>query len=66
MVDTTSKNFQNETIQTIITIGEEKSIFERAIIEAFKQKRSKAIYEKLMIALDEIKFMVNDIKTNQN
>ena len=66
MVDTTSKNLQNETIQTIITIGEEKSIFERAIIEAFKQKHSKAIYEKLMIALDEIKFMVNDIKTNQN
>ena len=28
-------------------VNQEKSIFERAIIEAFKQKQSKAIYEKL-------------------
>lgn len=63
MVDT-SINITNQTIQTQITIGEEKSIFERAIIEAFKQKQSRAIYEKLTIALDEIKFMVNDIRTN--
>lgn len=65
MVDTASE-LRNQSIQTLITIGEEKSIFERAIIEAFKQKQSKSIYEKLSIALDEIKFMVNEINTNEN
>lgn len=50
--------------ESIISLVEEKSVFERAIIEAFKQKSSKAIYEKLNIALDEIKYIVADIKKN--
>jgi len=50
--------------ESIITLAEEKSVFERAIIEAFKQKSSRAIYEKLNIALDEIKYIVADIKKN--
>lgn len=50
--------------ESIINLVEEKSVFERAIIEAFKQKSSKAIYEKLNIALDEIKYIVADIKKN--
>ncbi len=50
--------------ESIITLAEEKSVFERAIIEAFKQNSSKAIYEKLNIALDEIKYIVADIKKN--
>ena len=54
-----------EANQTIITVGEDKSLFERAIIEAYKQKQSKNIYEKLSIALDEIKFMVDDIKKSK-
>jgi hypothetical protein len=54
-----------ETNQTIINVGEDKSLFERAIIEAYKQKQSKNIYEKLSIALDEIKFMVDDIKRSK-
>lgn len=45
-----------------ITEGEEKSIFERAVIEAFKQKTNKGIIEKLTIAYDEIKFLVKDTK----
>ena len=52
--------------ESIIMLGEEKYVFERAIIEAFKQKSSKAIYEKLNIALDEIKFIVADIKKNND
>jgi hypothetical protein len=56
--------------ESIINLGEEKSVFERAIIEAFKEKSSKLMYEKLTIALDEIKYIVADIKknnqTNQN
>jgi len=50
--------------ESIINLNEEKSVFERAIIEAFKEKTSKAIYEKLNIALDEIKYIVADIKKN--
>ncbi len=50
--------------ESIINLVEEKSVFERAIIEAFKQKSFKAIYEKLNIALDEIKYIVADIKKN--
>lgn len=47
-----------------VHIGEsdEKSIFERAIIEAFKQKNSKEMIEKLIIAMDEIKFNVKEIR----
>ena len=48
--------------ESIINLGEEKSVFERAIIEAFKEKTSKLMYEKLTIALDEIKYIVADIK----
>lgn len=44
-----------------IADGDEKSIFERAIIEAFKQKTNTGIIEKLTIAYDEIKFLVKDI-----
>src|SRR5689334_21218026 len=57
---------EDNNTNTTINISEEKSVFERAIIEAFKQKQSKLIYEKLAIALDEIKFMVNEIKKNLN
>ena len=43
-----------------------KTLFERAIIEAFKQTSNKLIIEKLTIAYDEIKFMVKDIQDIQN
>jgi hypothetical protein len=33
-----------EAKESIINIGEEKSVFERAIIEAFKEKNSKVNY----------------------
>lgn len=59
---TSSLNLNSDSGQTVINIGDEKSVFERAIIEAYKQKLSTHIYEKLAIALDEIKFMVNDIR----
>lgn len=49
-------------VDIAIAEGDEKSIFERAIIEAFKQKTNKGIIEKLTIAYDEIKFLVNDTK----
>lgn len=62
MVDNSSSTLNTST-NISINIGEEKSVFERAIIEAFKQKHSKQIYEKLTIALDEIKFMVNEISS---
>ena len=32
-----------ENKESIMNVGEEKSVFERAIIEAFKQKSSKVI-----------------------
>ena len=50
--------------ESIINLGEEKSVFERAIIEAYKEKSSNLIYEKLNIALDEIKYIVADLKKN--
>lgn len=64
---TTNVNPNQDNVHLNVTHSnlEEKSIFERAIIEAFKQKYSAHIYEKLTIALDEIKYMVNDIKTDQ-
>jgi hypothetical protein len=30
-----------ESMESIINLGEEKSVFERAVIEAYKQKTSK-------------------------
>ena len=43
----------------------EKSTFERAIIEAFKQQTSKDIYSKLTIAYDEIKYHIDETKKSQ-
>lgn len=50
----------------LITNYEAKSIFERALIEAAKQKSNKAIIEKLTIAYDEIKFIVKEILDSNN
>lgn len=58
-MDTTNSSSQE---MTVINFSEERTVFERAIIEAFKQKGSRNIYEKLSIALDEIKFIVLEIK----
>jgi hypothetical protein len=63
---TTLSANENVSLNIANQQGEEKSVFERAIIEAYKQKTSKQIYEKLTIALDEIKFMVSDIKKHPN
>ena len=52
----------NDTSTLSISSTEEKTVFERAIIEAFKEKSSKDIIDKLLIALDEIKFVVKDIR----
>ena len=56
----------DSTNNTHISIEEQKSLFERSIIEAFKEKISKNIIEKLTIALDEIKSIVNEIKQSNN
>jgi hypothetical protein len=61
-MDTKSTKNDITSDQTVISFSEERSVFERAIIEAFKQKGSKQIFEKLSIALDEIKFIVLEIK----
>ena len=42
----------------------EKSTFERAIIEAFKQENAYECIKKLSIAYDEIQFFVKDIKNS--
>ena len=44
----------------------EKSTFERAIIEAFKQQTSQEIYSKLTIAYDEIKYHIEEIKNSKS
>ena len=44
---------------------EEKSTFERAIIEAFKQKNAYDCIKKLSIAYDEIKFFIKEIKASK-
>ena len=41
---------------------QEKSVFERAIIEAFKQIKVSDIYEKLSIAYSELPFYITEIK----
>lgn len=54
-------NVQPTTTNTV----EEKSTFERAIIEAFKQNNSIECMKKLSIAYDEVKFLVDDVKASQ-
>ena len=44
---------------------QEKSVFERGIIEAFKQNKVSDVYEKLGIAYSELPLYINEIK-NQN
>ena len=41
---------------------QEKSVFERAIIEAFKQFKVSEIYEKLNIAYSELPLYISEIK----
>ena len=53
-------NVQPTTTNTV----EEKSTFERAIIEAFKQNNSIECMKKLSIAYDEVKFLVDDVKAS--
>ena len=50
-----------ENISLNVNSTEEKSTFERAIIEAFKQENSFDCIKKLTIAYDEIKFFIKDI-----
>ena len=59
-----SNTTSNELSQINVKVDqqiEEKSTFERAIIEAFKQTNSNECINKLLIAYDEIKFYVKDI-----
>lgn len=46
---------------TTIPMEEIKSLFERAIIEAYKEKEEINITSKLRIALDELKFYIQEI-----
>ena len=41
---------------------QEKSVFERAIIEAFKQIKVSDVYEKLSIAYSELPLYITEIK----
>ena len=45
-----------------LDIVKEKSIFERAIIEAFKQNKVSDTYEKLLIAYEELSIYIDEIK----
>lgn len=47
------------------TIQAEKSTFERAIIEAFKQTNGDEIIQKLSIALDEVKYLIDEVKKSK-
>ena len=49
-----------ETVK--LDIVKEKSIFERAIIEAFKQNKVSDTYEKLSIAYEELSIYIDEIK----
>lgn len=49
-------------VSSTTTQAEEKSTFERAIIEAFKQQTSTECIKKLSIAYDEINFLVDEVK----
>ena len=71
MIENTINNSSNNTSSTTNELSqinvkvdqqiEEKSTFERAIIEAFKQTNSNECIKKLLIAYDEIKFFIKDI-----
>ena len=65
-IDTNSK-INQEYISLNINSNniEEKSTFERAIIEAFKQKNAYDCIKKLSIAYDEIKFFIKEIKASK-
>ena len=52
----------SSTNNNSLVVEDNKSLFERAIIEAFKEKEEMKITTKLKIALDEIKFYVQEIK----
>ncbi len=65
-IDTSSKtNQENISLNINSNNIEEKSTFERAIIEAFKQKNAYDCIKKLSIAYDEIKFFIKEIKTSK-
>ena len=55
----------NIDVQPTVNVVEEKSTFERAIIEAFKQNNSIECMKKLSIAFDEVKFLVDDVRASQ-
>ena len=71
MIENTINESSNNTLSTTNELSqinvkvdqqiEEKSTFERAIIEAFKQTNSNECIKKLLIAYDEIKFFIKDI-----
>jgi hypothetical protein len=65
-IDTNSKITQENISLNINSNNiEEKSTFERAIIEAFKQKNAYDCIKKLSIAYDEIKFFIKEIKASK-
>ena len=45
-----------------VEVGREKSTFERAIIEAFKQNKVSDVCEKLNIAYDELPNYIEELK----
>ena len=57
----------NEVVEIKKEIEEikEKSTFERAIIEAFKQKKEKEVLQRLIIAQDEIKYLIDEVKKSE-
>ncbi|MCQ2819255.1 MAG: hypothetical protein MJ252_18485 [archaeon] len=63
-------NPETPTDSSVVNVKEsipapiEKSTFERAIIEAFKQTTGNEIIQKLLIAFDEIQFLVEDVKAS--
>ena len=48
-----------------LEVSKEKSIFERAIIEAFKQKKVSDVCEKLSIAYEELPLYIEEIKEKE-
>ena len=48
-----------------LEVSREKSIFERAIIEAFKQKKVSDVCEKLSIAYEELPLYIEEIKEKE-
>ena len=49
-----------------VDMNKEKSIFERAIIEAFKQNKVKDVNEKLNIAFEELPIYIDEIKKDKD